>query len=110
MAEFEITRQSVCMADDADAPHLLCVQLNVPDCPAELLDQLWRAADLPPMASWTCRINDQIVGYLWFAQNYDAKSLQIRLTGQVQIMTYNRVHFDYDSSGKRWLDVKATQA
>lgn len=109
-AAFEITRDSVCMADDVDAPHAVSIVLNVSDESAELIDQLWRAAQLPPMASWACHMNGQVAGYLWLTQYDDDTSVQIRLAEQVPVMAQNRVHFDYDHTAEKWRVVLSGQA
>ncbi len=88
-----VTRDSVCLGDDCEAPHEKLVEMPILADPQSFV--LWLSDSyLPRVAgkahAWDCLLNGEVVGTI-FTSGFHSK------THQVQFADENLVHFKYYS-------------
>ena len=98
MVKFEVTRDSVCMGDDVDAPYYaefyLKTELSQEQLIVEILDNYKLASVASPLVYWPCTINNVLVATIMASENSDdeiilEKNIFIKLTA------INKVYFKY---------------
>ena len=105
MTRFDITRDSVCMGDDVDAPHQVIMELDIP---TESMHLIKNIIDVYPLAhvasrkvSWTCCVNNIYISEIIIKcdEEYENETVDIVLSGNEPIyhIDLNKVHFSYIS-------------
>lgn len=98
MAKFEVTRDSVCMGDDTDAPHYMELSLEstlpLKELISIILDKYQLASVASPMVHWICKINNVHVATVTVTDVSYSK-INFEEDCVVEFSSINKVHFNY---------------
>ena len=98
MIDFEVTRDSVCMGDDVDAPHYakLSLESNLPlkELVTTILNKYQLASVASPKVYWICKINGIHVATITVTEDL-CRSIQFEEGCKVHLDLLNSVHFKY---------------
>ena len=98
MANFEVTRDSVCMGDDADAPHhaefSLETTLPLKELIITILDNYRLASVASPIVYWICKINNVHVATI-IVTDSSYRQIDFEENFIIELSSMNQVHFKY---------------
>ena len=92
--EVVVTRDSVCAADDCDAPHTQTVRMPSFVDPIEFVREIKNRYPLPMIsggrATWTCHLNKTKIAVI--AQEWTSPKAKVH---ELSFLEQNEVHFKY---------------
>jgi len=98
-----LTRDSVCMGDDIEAPHQLQIHLIKYQDSEQFLNEILNKYSFPAMACWSCYLNDELFAIIKFDHKKEGVHAEYKyLKHKIEVLKVNFIHFKYDSSCTTW--------
>ena len=98
MATFEVTRDSVCMGDDVDAPHYAALSfeatLPLKELVILIVDSYQLASVASPLIHWICKINNIHVATVKVTDGIYRK-INFEENVLIEFSSINQVYFKY---------------